>query len=137
MTISIRPGRPGDVAAALRLWSEADAEPSHTDDADSLVALVAHDPAALLVAEERGRIVGSVIAAWDGWRGSVYRLVVAPSHRRQGLARRLIGHAEARLSEAGAKRLQAIVVDTDGRATGFWTSTDWEQQAERVRFVKG
>jgi hypothetical protein len=84
MTISIRPGRPGDVAHVLELWSAADAEPSHTDDAYSLAALVAHDPAALVVAEEHERIVGSVIAAWDGWRGSVYRLVVAPSHRRQG-----------------------------------------------------
>ncbi len=86
----------------LELWTAADAEPSHTDDAVSLAALVAHDPAALVVAEEHGRIVGSVIAAWDGWRGSIYRLVVAPSHRRQGLARRLVGHAEDRLSEAGA-----------------------------------
>jgi ribosomal protein S18 acetylase RimI-like enzyme len=137
MTISIRAGRPGDVAAVLQLWADADAEPSHTDNADGLAALVAHDPAALLVAEEGGGVVGSVIAAWDGWRGSVYRLVVAPSHRRQGLARRLIDHAEARLSEAGATRLQAIVVETDRRATGFWTSTDWEQQAQRLRFVKG
>jgi ribosomal protein S18 acetylase RimI-like enzyme len=137
MTISIRPGRTGDVAHVLELWSAADAEPSHTDDADSLVALVAHDSAALVVAEEHGRIVGSVIAAWDGWRGSVYRLVVAPSHRRQGLARVLVGHAEDRLSEAGAVRVQAIVVETDPRATGFWRSTGWEQQAERLRFVKG
>lgn len=121
----------------LALWSVADAEPSHTDDVVSLTALVAHDPAALVVAEDRGRIVGSVIVAWDGWRGSIYRLVVAPSHRRQGLARRLVGHAEDRLSEAGAARLQAIVVETDQRATDFWRSTDWEQQAERLRFVKG
>jgi hypothetical protein len=41
------------------------------------------------------------------------------------------------LAEAGAVRLQAIVVETDRRATGFWRSTDWEQQAERLRFVKG
>src|SRR5580698_7904798 len=101
MTIPIRPGRPGDVAPVLQLWRDAGAEPSHTDNADSLAALVAHDPAALLVAVEGGRIVGSVIAAWDGWRGSVYRLVVAPSHRRRGLARRLVGQAEARLSGAG------------------------------------
>jgi ribosomal protein S18 acetylase RimI-like enzyme len=137
MTIPIRPGRSGDVAPVLQLWREAGAEPSHTDNAASLAALVAHDPAALLVAVEGGHIVGSVIAAWDGWRGSVYRLVVAPSHRRRGLARRLVGQAEARLSEAGAVRLQAIVVERDHQATGFWTSTDWEQQAERLRFVKG
>jgi ribosomal protein S18 acetylase RimI-like enzyme len=78
-----------------------------------------------------------VIAAWDGWRGSIYRLVVAPSHQRQGLARRLVGHAETRLSAVGARRLQAIVVETEDRAVGFWTAVDWERQTERLRFVKG
>lgn len=137
MAPTIRTGQPADVAAVLALWVVSDAEPSHTDDATSLGALVAHDPSALVVAEEDGRIVGSVIAAWDGWRGSIYRLVVAPSHRRQGLARQLVAQAEDRLAAAGAVRLQAIVVETDDEATGFWGATDWEQQSSRLRFVKG
>jgi GNAT superfamily N-acetyltransferase len=82
--------------------------PSHTDDAESLGALVAHDPEALIVAVDRNVIVGSVIAAWDGWRGSIHRLVVAPSHRRESLASQLLHRAEAHLSEVGAVRLQAV-----------------------------
>src|SRR2546427_10319861 len=60
----IRPGTTADVTAVLDLWLDAAAEPTHTDDVGSLTRLVAHDPAALLVAEERGRLVGSVIAGW-------------------------------------------------------------------------
>jgi ribosomal protein S18 acetylase RimI-like enzyme len=137
MAPTIRTGQPADVAAVLALWVVSDAEPSHTDDATSLGALVAHDPSALMVAEEDGRIVGSVIAAWDGWRGSIYRLVVASPHRRHGLARRLVGQAEERLAAVGAVRLQAIVVESDAAATGFWGSTGWELQSERLRYVKG
>ncbi len=137
MAWTIRPGRLGDVGSVLRLWAEAEAEVTHTDDTQSLRLLMDSDPAALIVAVDDGSMVGSVIAAWDGWRGSVYRLVVAPSHRRLGLGGRLLQAAETRLFEAGAVRLQAIVVDTAPKATGFWRSSGWEEQDHRLRFVKG
>ncbi len=137
MAWTIRPAEPADVASVLRLWSRAGAEPSHTDDAASLTALIRHDPGALTVVEDGRSIVGTVIAGWDGWRGSIYRLVVAPSHRRLGLGSRLVRQAEERLSAEGALRLQAIVVETEPQAVGFWQASGWEQQSHRFRFVKG
>jgi ribosomal protein S18 acetylase RimI-like enzyme len=137
MDLSIRRGTIADVGPVLRLWSEAGVEPSHTDDVESLLALVVHDPDALIVARVADRLVGTVIAGWDGWRGSIYRLVVAPSERRRGVGRQLLDQAEARLARAGATRIQAVVVETDPLATRFWEATRWEQQVERLRFVKG
>jgi ribosomal protein S18 acetylase RimI-like enzyme len=137
MDWTLRTGQPTDAGSVLQLWEESDAEPTHTDNIESLRRLLAHDPGALIVAEDGDRLVGSVIAGWDGWRGSIYRLVVAPSHRRGGLGRRLLGEAESRLAEAGAVRWQAIVVETAPVALGFWQANDWEQQVHRLRFVKG
>jgi ribosomal protein S18 acetylase RimI-like enzyme len=133
---TIRVATVSDIPAVLALWRDAGAEPTHTDDDASLNRLIARDDAALLVAVHDGRLVGSVIAGWDGWRGSVYRLAVAPDHRRRRLANRLLGEAEKRLREAGAVRLQAIVVDTDEQAVRFWQASEWEQQTGRARFVK-
>ena len=113
------------------------AKPTHTDDSASICRLIAHEPSALIIAVDTGGgVIGSVIAGWDGWRGSMYRLVVAPGHRRQGLGRQLLAEAEERL-RAGATRLQAAVVETDAQARGFWRSSGWEQQVHRLRFVKG
>lgn len=137
MAVTIRAAETTDAGEVLALWRHADAEPGHTDDVESIIQLVVHDPEALIVAEDDHGIVGSIIAGWDGWRGSVYRLAVLPDHRRSGLGTRLLSAAERRLADAGASRLQAIVVETDARATGFWRSTGWEQQVERLRFVKG
>lgn len=134
---TIRVADASDVPGVLALWREAEAEPTHTDDNASLNRLITRDPAALLVAEDNGRVVGSVIAAWDGWRGSVYRLAVATDHRRRGLATQLLRAAEQRLVDAEAVRLQAIVVDSDEQAVGFWRASGWERQTARARFVKG
>jgi ribosomal protein S18 acetylase RimI-like enzyme len=134
MTAGFRTALPADIPDVLRLWREAAVEPTTTDDAGSLGRLLDHDPGALIVADD-GVLVGSVMATFDGWRGSIYRLAVAPAHRRTGLGRRLLGAAEQRLAGLGATRLQAVVVDTDDRATGFWRGSGWEQQAGRLRFV--
>lgn len=136
MAIDIRAARPEDVPAVLSLWSDA-AAPTSTDDADGIGTLIERDPGALMVAESSGRIVGTVIAAWDGWRGSVYRIVVAPSYRREGLGRRLLHEAEGRLRRVGARRMHAIVVGTDAQALGFWETSDWERQGSQLRFTRG
>jgi ribosomal protein S18 acetylase RimI-like enzyme len=139
----IRAGGLGDLEAVLLLWRRSCALPTVTDDLQSLQALLLADAGALLVAEEpaqltsgSGEVVGSLIAAWNGWRGSFYRLAVRPDHRRRGLGRRLVREGEERLRERGAGRLDAIVAPDDAAATGFWEALGYERQRDRVRFVR-
>jgi ribosomal protein S18 acetylase RimI-like enzyme len=137
VTIAVRSCTPDEPGAVLASWRAAGAQPTHTDDVESITRLVTFDPDALIIADEDGDIVGSVIAAWDGWRGSIYRLTVKPTHRRAGLGLRLLGEAERRLAAKRAVRLAAIVVEDDARAVGFWRASGWEQQTRRLRFVRG
>ena len=139
----IRAGGAEDLEAVLELWRRSCALPSVTDDLQSLRALLLADAGALLVAEApvgatRGRadVVGSLIAAWNGWRGSFYRLAVRPDHRRRGLGRRLVREGEKRLRERGAGRLDAIVAADEAVAAGFWEALGYERQRDRVRFVQ-
>jgi ribosomal protein S18 acetylase RimI-like enzyme len=133
---AIRAAQPDDLPAVLTLWQEARAESSHTDNIQSLRQLIAHDCGALLIAEAGEHIAGSVIAAWDGWRGSIYRLAVLPAYRRHGLGQRLVNEAEKRLSALGAVRLQAVVRQADPRAAGFWRASSWQEQTGQLRFTK-
>src|ERR1700728_2209722 len=137
MTIDIQAATPTDAAAVLALWVEAETHPSTTDDLESVERLLAHDPGALLIAVADGMVVGSVIAGWDGWRGSIYRLAVSPAHRRLGIGRALVGAAERRLEGLGARRLQPAVVSGDDQAMAFWQASGWAEQRQRTRFVHG
>jgi ribosomal protein S18 acetylase RimI-like enzyme len=137
MAPTLRPATLGDVQALLTLWREADAEPTHTDDVEALTGLLRHAPDAVIIAVDDDRLVGSVIAGWDGWRGSIYRIAVAPSHRRAGLARALLREAERCLDARGARRSSAIVVADDDHATAFWRASGWDEQHARIRFVRG
>jgi len=132
----LRPATVDDVEEVLAFWREA-AQATSTDTSEALVGLIRRDPGALIVAESDGRIVGTVIAGWDGWRGSIYRLAVGPDQRRSGLGQALLHAAEDRLAGLGARRLHAIVVDSNDVAVAFWTASDWEHQAGQLRFAKG
>ncbi|HEX6538370.1 MAG TPA: GNAT family N-acetyltransferase [Candidatus Dormibacteraeota bacterium] len=124
-----------EVAAVLRVWSLAGAHPTATDTPAALQRLLSHEPDALIVAESDGQLIGTLIAAWDGWRGSFHRLAVLPQHRREGVARRLLSEGARRLRARGATRLTAIVVADDVAAMAFWRSEGYEEQARRARFV--
>ena len=131
----VRSARDADLPAVLALWSEAGAVPSVTDDLDSLRRLLAADRHALLVAQLDQSVAGTLIAAWDGWRGSFYRLAVMPHLRRRGLARTLVAAGEARLRSLGARRLTAFVDTGEEHALAFWTAVGYRPQRDRLRFV--
>ncbi len=133
---TIRNATEGDFSSVLDLWVAADSLPSVTDSRDGLARLLRVDPQALLVAELDGVLVGTLIAAWDGWRASFYRLAVSPGHRRKGLATTLLREGERRLRERGAVRLTAIVAEDEAGAMSFWRAAGYERQQHRARFVR-
>jgi ribosomal protein S18 acetylase RimI-like enzyme len=132
----VRSATEHDIESVLQLWRAAGGTPSVTDTHAGLLSLFAADPEALLLAEAEGTVVGSLIATWDGWRGSFYRLAVHPDHRRQGLATALLHEGERRLGARGAVRLTAVVTDDDPVATGFWSAAGYKRQRRQARFVR-
>lgn len=132
----LRTGRPDDVEALLEFWRRAEASPSSTESAEDVHGLLDRDPDALIVAEVDGEVVGTLIAGWDGWRATFYRLAVDLGHRRRGLATTLVRAGEDRFRSLGAKRLNAIAESHKPGAMAFWASAGYELQTSRSRFVK-
>ena len=77
-----------DADDVMKFWATA-AEDAHRppDSADAVLRLIASEPEALILAVDNTVVVGSIIVGWDGWRCHLYRLAVAPTHRRQGRPR--------------------------------------------------
>jgi ribosomal protein S18 acetylase RimI-like enzyme len=133
---TLRPGRLDEIEGLLEFWRRAEASPSSTESAEDVRRLLERDPGALIVAEAEGEVVGTLIAGWDGWRATFYRLAVEPEHRRHGLARALVRAGEDRFRALGARRLNAIAESHKAGAMAFWASAGYELQTSRSRFVK-
>ena len=135
-SFSLRYGRPEDVEAILDLWRQSDATPSATDNAEDLRRALAASAAHVLVAVVKTQIIGSIIGTFDGWRGNIYRLVVHPGYRRNGVARALVAEVEKRLAERGAKRITALVEKDHPMAMNFWEAVGYRVDERLVRRVR-
>ncbi|HKI93243.1 MAG TPA: GNAT family N-acetyltransferase [Gaiellaceae bacterium] len=135
---SVRRCRAADVAAVLDLWAQGRSEhastPDRLDDVERLIG--AESPAALLVAERDGEVVGALIAGWDGWRGNMYRLAVRDGHRREGIGLALTRAGENYLRQRGVRRVTALVAFDDEMAGGFWAAAGYPADREIGRRVR-
>lgn len=135
--VVLRTATKQDIDALLAFWNVAAEDADRpTDRRDAVETLIARDPDALLIALINDRIVGCVIAGWDGWRAHLYRLAVHPDHRRQGLARQLLEVAEQRLIDLGAIRLDAMVLNDNQLGQRLWSASGYAPQTSWSRWVK-
>jgi ribosomal protein S18 acetylase RimI-like enzyme len=137
MEFALRAASAADVGGLLALWQEAaENEDRPADTAAAVAALLGRDPAAVIVAEHDGALIGSVIAGWDGWRYHLYRLAVRPGWRRRGVGAALLAAAEDRFAALGATRADAMVLDGNDLGQRLWHARGYVRQASWSRWVK-
>ncbi len=125
------------LGAVLAFWSAAAENAGRPPDTPAaLAALHLRDPDALIVAVEDDRIVGTIIAGWDGWRCHLYRLAVDPQRRRGGIGRALIEVAENRIRALGGTRIDAMVLDDNPQAHAIWAARGYHRQEDWSRWIK-
>ena len=77
------------------------------------------------VAVEDGMVVGAVVAGYDGVRGWLYHLAVAPAHRKQGIATALVEHAVDSLRALGCVKVNLQVRRGNEAVRGFYEELGW------------
>ena len=73
-----------------------------------------------LVGTLQDRVVGSVMAGYEGHRGWVNYLAVAPEFRGQGYGRLLMRHVEELLLQAGCPKINLQVRTINSEALAFY-----------------
>ncbi len=128
--VVIRELRVADGPALRALWTEAGFR-SLGDDDLALARLVKRNPGLVLVAVEGRQVVASALGTWDGRRGWIYHVATAASHRRRGIAARLVRQVEDGLRALGCPKVNVIVRDGNDDGTAFWRAIGYDQAPAR------
>ncbi|GAA2239383.1 GNAT family acetyltransferase [Herbiconiux moechotypicola] len=142
--LRIRAFREEDTEAVVALWEAAGLTRAWNDPRRDIVRKLEVQRELFLVGElpgetdggdggggvgVGGRIVASVMAGYEGHRGWVNYLAVAPGERGRGHARRLMDEVEELLTARGCPKLNLQVREGNDAAIGFYRALGYTQDA--------
>jgi ribosomal protein S18 acetylase RimI-like enzyme len=121
----------------LALWEGSRSSSAVTTDTPEAVeALIGQPGSVLLLAFSSDVLAGTLVAAWDGWRGNMYRLAVRPELRRLGIASALVEAGHSHLRSIGARRVTALVGRDERAAQELWRAAGYEADPVHGRYVR-
>ncbi|WP_347303792.1 GNAT family acetyltransferase [Croceibacterium sp. TMG7-5b_MA50] len=127
----IRHAAPADAAAATALWHTCALTRPWNDPAADFARALACPTATVLLLEQAGAPIGTVMAGYDGHRGWLYYLAVDPAHQRQGHARALVQAACPFLQQQGCPKVE-LMVRNGNPATALYQHLGWQRQDVEV-----
>ncbi|MEI6003258.1 GNAT family acetyltransferase [Paraburkholderia bengalensis] len=133
-SLSIRVFAAADTDAVIALWLEAfpeyrDATRPQRNPHLSIRNKLATQPELFFVAVKDGRVVGTVMAGYDGHRGWMYSLAVCSRERRHGIGTQLVRHAEAALTVIGCPKVNLQVLSAKEDVRGFYEALGYRADA--------
>lgn len=129
MTLPIVEAVARDAEAVVALWHECGLTRPWNDPLADFTLAVSGPSSTIFVAKVEDAVVGSAMVGFDGHRGWVYYLAVAPGHRGAGLGRALMAAGEDWLRARGCPKLQLMVRAENEAALAFYRALGLETQS--------
>lgn len=105
------------------------------DPGDSIDRKVVADDGLFFVVVDDDKIIGTAMAGYDGHRGWLYSVAVAPDRRRSGIGSQLIRHAEQELLERGCPKINLQILPENAEVVSFYESLGFKIE-ERISMGK-
>jgi len=118
--VQIRPFQPGDEKSVVALWQRCDLVRPWNDPHRDIQRKLRVRPDLFLVGLLDGQVVASVMVGYEGHRGWLNYLAIAPELRRRGYARAIVAEAERLLREAGCPKINLQIRASNHEVIEFY-----------------
>lgn len=124
---SIRVMTMEDYTAVYALWMEIHGFGirSVDDSREGVERFIKRNPTTSMVAEENGRIIGSILCGHDGRRGCLYHVCVQEGYRKHGIGQMLVETCLAALKEEHINKVNLIAFTQNDIGNRFWQGLGW------------
>ena len=132
MSINIRVMAPEDYDKVYQLWLSITGFGirSVDDSREGVARFLKRNPTTSVEAEQKGRIVGSIMCGHDGRTGCFYHVCVARDYRKHGVGYRMVRFAVRALIEEGVSKVTLIAFKENQVGNVFWKSLGWTQRED-------
>jgi ribosomal protein S18 acetylase RimI-like enzyme len=124
----IRPFAPADEERVVQLWRECGLTRPWNDPHKDIARKLGEQPELFLVATVDGRVIGTVMAGFDGHRGWVNYLAVDPALQRQDIGHALMDETERLLIARGCPKLNLQVRADNAGVIDFYRKLGYVEE---------
>ena len=125
--MEIRAFSPTDEDTVIRLWERCELVRPWNDPRKDIQRKLRVRPDLFLVGLLERKIVASVMAGYDGHRGWINYLAVAPEHQGRGLGRQIVEEAEQRLRAAGCPKINLQIRRSNAGVIAFYSTLGYRE----------
>ena len=100
------------------------------DSREGVERFLKRNPTTSVVAEENGRIVGSILCGHDGRRGCLYHVCVHEDYRRHGIGKAMVVRAMEALKEEKISKVSLIAFTQNDIGNAFWNTIGWTERLD-------
>lgn len=126
--MDIRAYQPSDEGAVVSLWEESGLTRPWNDPRKDIARKLLVQPELFLVGTLDGQVIATAMAGYDGHRGWVNYLAVAPRSRGRGCGRALMERVEHLLLSLGCPKVNIQVRVSNAEAPGFYRAMGYAQE---------
>lgn len=128
-TFCIRPFQTADEEPVIVLWHACGLVVPQNDPRRDIARKLRVNPEFFVVGEIDGQVIATCMAGYEGHRGWINYLAVAPEHQRKGFAREIMQYAESLLRAAGCPKINLQVRSTNTAVIAFYESLGFTADA--------
>ena len=123
----IRPYHPDDQNAVIQLWNDCGLVVPHNNPVRDIERKLRVNPEWFLIGEKDGSIIASCMVGYEGHRGWINYLAVAPVEQRNGYASAMMFEAERILLAAGCPKISLQIRATNREVVRFYESIGYKE----------
>lgn len=127
MRMDIRVFRTEDESVVVALWERCGLIRPWNNPRKDIARKLAVQPELFLVGLADHAIVATAMAGYEGHRGWVNYLAVAPERQRQGLGRSMMREVERLLHSAGCPKVNLQIRNANVEAIGFYSALGYQR----------
>lgn len=119
-----------DQVFALWMSIKGFAMRSSDDSREGVAAFLKRNPQISVVAEQNGKIVGSILCGHDGRRGCLYHVCVAQNSRMKGIGKAMVVFCMEALKKEGINKVSLIAFTRNDIGNAFWNRIGWTKRTD-------
>ena len=120
--MNIRCFEKSDTDAVIRLWHDCNLVVPWNDPGKDIQRKLDAGADLFLVGECEDKLIASVMGGYDGHRGWIYYLAVAPLYRSKGFAQDMMAEMESRLTALDCPKINLLVRNINVDVIEFYQS---------------